>query len=173
MMVSGIRTSSGFEERIRFSELEIVDANAIDTGVQFNIPEGNYINGWDVNVSGVRVTTVRGILRSQKHAEFILRIKKKGELEHFVTRRYGDFHRLHRRLRLELPGRTLPAMPQKNKSDSTANGILSSLGSGNGDDSDASSVSSGGTRITSRSGLKTKSLLSPTDAGKKGGFWPR
>ncbi|CAH0049467.1 unnamed protein product [Clonostachys solani] len=167
MMVSGIRTSSGFEERIRFSELEIVDANAIDTGVQFNIPEGNYINGWDVNVSGVRVTTVRGILRSQKHAEFILRIKKKGELEHFVTRRYGDFHRLHRRLRLELPGRTLPAMPQKNKSDSTANGILSSLGSGNGDDSDASSVSSGGTRITSRSGLKTKSLLSPTDAGNR------
>uniref|UniRef100_A0A8H7NA32 PX domain-containing protein n=1 Tax=Bionectria ochroleuca TaxID=29856 RepID=A0A8H7NA32_BIOOC len=167
MMVSGIRTSSGFEERIRFSELEIVDANAIDTGVQFNIPEGNYINGWDVNVSGVRVTTVRGILRSQKHAEFILRIKKKGELEHFVTRRYGDFHRLHRRLRLELPGRTLPAMPQKNKSDSTANGILSSLGSGNGDDSDASSVSSGGTRITSRSGLKTKSLLSPTDAGHR------
>ena len=45
MMVSGIPTSSGFEERIRFSELEIVDANAIELGVLASLPEGNYLNG--------------------------------------------------------------------------------------------------------------------------------
>ena len=49
MMVSGVRTSSGFEERIRFAELEIVDRDAIDTGVLSTVPEGNYVNGWEDN----------------------------------------------------------------------------------------------------------------------------
>lgn len=67
-MVSGIPTSSGFEERIRFSELEVVDRDAIDTGVLHTQPEGNLINGWDVNMAGVRVVKVKEHLRSQKHA---------------------------------------------------------------------------------------------------------
>lgn len=141
MMVSGIRTASGFEERIRFAELEIVDANAIDTGVLNTLPEGNYVNGWDVNVAGVRLTTVKKRLRSHKHAEFILRVKRKGELEHFLGRRYGDFARLHKQLRTELPGKVLPPLPKKNKSSTTATGLFS-RGGGDGDDSEASSVSS-------------------------------
>ena len=68
MMVSGIRTSSGFEERIRFTELEIVDRDAIDTGVLSTLPEGNYVNGWDVNVAGVRITSVKRNIRYHKHA---------------------------------------------------------------------------------------------------------
>jgi putative phosphoinositide-binding PX family protein len=68
MMVSGIPTSSGFEERIRFSELEIVDANAIDKGVFASIPEGNYLNGWDVNVAAVRIVSVKRNIRYHKHA---------------------------------------------------------------------------------------------------------
>lgn len=147
-MVSGIGTSSGFEERIRFSEIEIVDSNAIDTGVMHTIPEGNYINGWDVNVAAVRVTSVKRNIRHHKHAEFLLRIKRKGELEHFVARRYGDFGKLHKRLRTELPGRVLPALPKKNKSDSTTTGLMSAFSAGNDADSDASSVSSGSTRLT-------------------------
>lgn len=67
-MVSGIRTSSGFEERIRFTELEIVDRDAIDTGVLSTLPEGNYVNGWDVNVAGVRITSVKRNIRYHKHA---------------------------------------------------------------------------------------------------------
>ncbi|KAL6869622.1 hypothetical protein ACO1O0_000948 [Amphichorda felina] len=165
MMVSGIGTSSGFEERIRFSEIEIVDSNAIDTGVLHNTPEGNYINGWDVNVAGVRVTTVKGKLRTHKHAEFLLRIKRKGELEHFVARRYGDFSRLHKRLRLELPGRPLPTLPKKNKSDSTASGLR---GWGAGQDSDGDSLSSvetRRTRVSVREGAS--SFLSPGDGGRR------
>ncbi|OTA03266.1 hypothetical protein A9Z42_0036840 [Trichoderma parareesei] len=164
MMVSGIPTSSGFEERIKFSELEIVDSNAIDRGVMNTLPEGNYINGWDVNVAGVRVTSVKRNIRYHKHAEFILRIKRKGELEHFVGRRYGDFSRLHRRLRAELPGRVLPALPKKNKSDTRMSGLLPSF-SGAGDDSDASSVSSMSTRRTRMSQNLSASggLLSPKE----------
>lgn len=68
MMVSGVRTSSGFEERIRFSELEIVDANAIDTGVLSSMPEGNYLHGWDINIAGVRITSIKRNIRYHKHA---------------------------------------------------------------------------------------------------------
>lgn len=67
MMVSGVRTSSGYEERIRFSELEVIDRNAIDTGIA-NLPEGNYIHGWDVNVAGIRITSIKRNIRHHKHA---------------------------------------------------------------------------------------------------------
>lgn len=163
MMVSGIPTASGFEERIRFSELEIVDANAIDTGVLGSMPEGNYLNGWDVNVAGVRMISVKRNIRYHKHAvgglswwgsflagadgdiqEFLLRVKRKGELEYFVARRYGDFARLHKNLRTELPGKVLPALPRKNKSDSTTTESMG--GKGGGNDSEVSSLSSASTR---------------------------
>ncbi|KHN96327.1 PX domain protein [Metarhizium album ARSEF 1941] len=162
MMVSGIPTSSGFEERIRFSEIEIVDSNAIETGVMHTIPEGNYIHGWDVNVAGVRVMTVKGRIRQHKHAEFMLRIKRKGELEHFVGRRYGDFSRLHKRLKTELPGRILPPLPKKNKSSTTASGLWT--GWSNANDSDASSVSSVSTRVQSGA---ASSLLAPAGPGQR------
>ncbi|OAA73981.1 PX domain protein [Cordyceps fumosorosea ARSEF 2679] len=147
MMVSGIGTSSGFEERIRFSELDIVDSNAIDTGVMHTIPEGNYINGWDVNVAAVRTVSIKRNIRQHKHSEFILRVKKKGELEHFIARRYGDFSRLHKRIRTELPGRALPSLPRKNKSSSTASTIMSAFG-GNADSDDGASLSTVSTRLT-------------------------
>lgn len=162
-MVSGIPTASGFEERIRFSELEIVDANAIDTGVLGSMPEGNYLNGWDVNVAGVRMISVKRNIRYHKHAvgglswwgsflagadgdiqEFLLRVKRKGDLEYFVARRYGDFARLHKNLRTELPGKVLPALPRKNKSDSTTTESMG--GKGGGNDSEVSSLSSASTR---------------------------
>ncbi|KAF7541014.1 hypothetical protein G7054_g914 [Neopestalotiopsis clavispora] len=167
MMVSGIRTASGFEERIRFAELEIVDANAIDTGVLNTLPEGNYVNGWDVNVAGVRLTTVKKRLRSHKHAEFILRVKRKGELEHFLGRRYGDFARLHKQLRTELPGKVLPPLPKKNKSSTTATGLFS-RGGGDGDDSEASSVSSMSTMPpTSEAGGLRESMKNLTVRGHR------
>lgn len=169
MMVSGIGTSSGFEERIRFSEIEIVDSNAIETGVMHTIPEGNYINGWDVNVACVRVVSVKRNIRQHKHAEFLLRVKQKGELEYFVGRRYGDFAKLYKRLKTELPGRILPPLPKKNKSSTTTSGLWTSWS--NADDSDASSVSSGSTRMTGAPPPSggVSSLLSPSVSRQKPG----
>ncbi|KAI0482928.1 succinate flavoprotein subunit [Xylariaceae sp. FL0804] len=143
MMVSGVPTASGFEERIRFAEMEIVDRDAIDSGVLANLPEGNYVNGWDVNVAGVRIASVKRNIRHHKHAVFMLRVKRKNEIEHFVGRRYGDFARLTKQLRAELPGKVLPPLPKKNKSHKNASGLLSF--SADRADSDASSVSSGST----------------------------
>jgi hypothetical protein len=68
MMVSGIPTASGYEERIRFSELEVVESGAIEHGVLSTLPEGNFINGWDVNVAGVGVKSVKRNIRYHKHA---------------------------------------------------------------------------------------------------------
>jgi hypothetical protein len=73
-----------------------------------------------------------------------MRVKRKGEDATHVARRYGDFARLHRALRLELPGKVLPALPRKNKADTQAATIFGSLslGGGGDDGDDASSVSS-------------------------------
>ena len=68
MIVSGVKTSSGFEERIRFSEIELVNSNAIDTGMMHTIPEGHYINGWDVNVAAIKMQSARRNIRIHKHA---------------------------------------------------------------------------------------------------------
>jgi hypothetical protein len=68
MIVSGVRTASGFEERIRFAEMEIIDRDAIDTGMLNTMPEGHFVNSWDVNVAGVHITSVRRNLRHHKHA---------------------------------------------------------------------------------------------------------
>ncbi|SPN97095.1 probable membrane coat complex Retromer, subunit VPS5/SNX1, Sorting nexins, and related PX domain-containing proteins [Cephalotrichum gorgonifer] len=146
MMVSGIGTSSGFEERIRFSEIELVDSNAIDTGVMHSLPEGNYFNGWDVNVAAVHMVSVKRNIRYHQHAEFVLRVKRKGGTEYFVARRYGDFHKLHHQLRMELPGKVLPILPKKNKADSTAPSF--GLPQANGVESESSSISSASTQPT-------------------------
>lgn len=69
-----------------------------------------------------------------------MRVKRRGEKEYFVGRRYGDFSRLFKGLRLELPGKVLPPLPKKNKS-SSSTGFFNS----GGDDSDAESVSSAST----------------------------
>ena len=78
MMVSGIPTASGYEERIRFSEMEVVDRGANEQGLVVNRPEGQVINGWDVNVAGVRVVRVKRHVRSHPHADFLIRVKREG-----------------------------------------------------------------------------------------------
>ena len=71
MMVSGIPTASGYEERIRFSELEVVETGANKQGLLVNEPEGQAIHGWDVNVAAVRTTLVKRTLRYHTHAVIV------------------------------------------------------------------------------------------------------
>lgn len=159
MMVSGIPTASGYEERIRFSELEVVDRGANEQGLLVNAPEGNSINGWDVNVAGVRTTSVKRTVRYHQHAvigttnptaleyadrvqEFLIRVKQPGKPDIYVGRRYGEFAKLHKRLRTEIPGKVLAPLPRKNRSHTT------SMFLGAGGDDDASSVSSVSTQAT-------------------------
>ena len=94
-------------------------------------------------------------------------MKRKGGDDHYVGRRYGDFVRLHKAIRLELPGRVLPSLPRKNKSDSRASNLFSGFGGG-GDDDDADSVSSASTNRTSVSAMSQANgerSLSPSVQG--------
>ncbi|KAF7713782.1 Phox domain-containing protein [Penicillium ucsense] len=140
MMVSGVPTASGYEERISFSEMEVVDRGANENGILVNMPEGHAINGWDVNVAAVRVTSIKRTVRYHPHAEFILRVCQDGKQEVHVGRRYGEFVRLHRRLRTEFPGKYLPPLPRKNKSSTTS----SWFGTGDDDNESISSQSTQG-----------------------------
>ena len=76
--------------------------------------------------------------------EFLLRVRQKNGPEHHIGRRYGDFAKLHKRLRTELPGKILPPLPQKNKSNSTASNLF---GSHSGNNSETSSISSVSTQM--------------------------
>ncbi|KAL5001209.1 hypothetical protein BDV10DRAFT_192412 [Aspergillus recurvatus] len=137
MMVSGIPTASGYEERIQFSEMEVVDRGANEKGLLVNMPEGNAINGWDINVAAVRVTSVRRTVRHHQHAEFIIRVRRNGQPDIYVARRFGEFVKLQKRLHTEIPGRALPPLPRKNKSSTT-----STLWGGSSVEDDESSLSS-------------------------------
>ncbi|KAI9740392.1 MAG: hypothetical protein M1834_004972 [Cirrosporium novae-zelandiae] len=146
MMVSGVPTASGYEERIRFSELEVVDRDASDQGILVNSPESGMINGWSINVAGVRTISIKRTVRYHQHAEFIISVRRNDRPEYFIGKRYGQFARMHRSLRTELPGRILPPLPRKNKT-STRSSLLG-LGDGDEDDIDISSVDTQSTQDT-------------------------
>ena len=106
-----------------------------------NIPEGNLINGWDVNVSSVRTTSIKRHVKYHTHAEFIIRVRRGDNTDIRVGRRFGDFRKMRKQLHTELPGKVLPPLPRKSHS-------TSFLGSKDDDDDDASSVSSVSTQNT-------------------------
>lgn len=69
-------------------------------------------------------------------------MKRPGNEEIFVGRRYGEFAKFHKQMRTELPGKVLPPLPRKNRSSTSANML------GFGGDDDASSLSSQSTQAT-------------------------
>jgi hypothetical protein len=137
MMVSGIPTASGYEERIRFSEMEVVERGANEGGLVANAPKSGSINGWEVNVAGVRTKSVRRHVRWREEAEYLIWVKHAGGLEEYmgegkqkevhalendeggiyISRTYDDFRRMHKGVRLELPGKVLPPLPRYNSAD--------------------------------------------------------
>ncbi|KAM5460740.1 hypothetical protein McanCB49686_000456 [Microsporum canis] len=152
MMVSGIPTSSGYEERIRFSEMEVVDRSANEQGLLVNMPEGNVINGWDVNIAAVRTTLALVLIDDLQ--EFLIRVRQENGSSIYIGRRFGDFARLHKNLRAELPGKVIPPLPRKNKNSVSSSFLGSSI------DDDASSTSSVNTLETSEN-QSTRNLVVP------------
>jgi hypothetical protein len=47
----------------------------------------------------------------------LIRVKPSGKDEFYIGRTYDDFKRMHKRLRLELPGKILPPLPRQSSSD--------------------------------------------------------
>ncbi|KAI5796581.1 hypothetical protein EDC01DRAFT_651940 [Geopyxis carbonaria] len=158
MMNSGIPTASGYEERISFEEIEAAggaDRQANEAGLLANVPEGHVINGWDVNIATVRQTSVKRTVRYHTHPEFILRVKQNDQQDIVVGRRYGEFVRLHREIRNELPGKVLAPVPRKIRtSQATSSSFLTAAGI-TSDDRDSFSDASDDTSISSISTTPT------------------
>ncbi|WVF70932.1 hypothetical protein IAT40_005727 [Kwoniella sp. CBS 6097] len=76
--------------------------------------------GFEVNVVGVRVVTEKGRVRHRSHEEFIIRTRRNGVSDTFVTRRYGDFRRLADELRLAFSDYPIPPPPAKDKTATAA-----------------------------------------------------
>jgi hypothetical protein len=77
---------------------------------------------FDVNVVGVRTRTTKGRLRSRVHEEFIIRTRRAGHPDAFVSRRYGDFERLADTLRAEYPDEDVSRPPAKDRSNTEVAG---------------------------------------------------
>ncbi|EGD85847.2 hypothetical protein H113_06821 [Trichophyton rubrum MR1459] len=86
--------------------------------------------------------------------EFLIRVRQQDGPSIYIGRRFGDFARLHKKLRTELPGKIIPPLPRKNKTSVSSSFIGSNL------DDDASSTSSVNTLETSE-GQSTRNLVVP------------
>lgn len=86
--------------------------------------------------------------------EFLIRVRQQDGPSIYIGRRFGDFARLHKKLRTELPGKIIPPLPRKNKSSVSSSFIGSSL------DDDASSTSSVNT-LEASEGQSTRNLVVP------------
>ncbi|KDN50935.1 hypothetical protein RSAG8_00564, partial [Rhizoctonia solani AG-8 WAC10335] len=71
---------------------------------------------FDVNVIAVRAITDKGRVRSKVHEEFVIRTRRTGQPDVFVSRRYGDFKSLADELRKHHPMEEVRPPPPKDRS---------------------------------------------------------
>ncbi|KAG9127594.1 hypothetical protein FRC07_011912 [Ceratobasidium sp. 392] len=71
---------------------------------------------FDVNVIAVRAITDKGRVRSKVHEEFVIRTRRTGQPDVFVSRRYGDFKSLSDELRKHHPMEEIRPPPPKDRS---------------------------------------------------------
>ncbi|CAE6523036.1 unnamed protein product [Rhizoctonia solani] len=71
---------------------------------------------FDVNVVAVRAITDKGRVRSKVHEEFVIRTRRTGQPDVFVSRRYGDFKSLADELRKHHPMEEIRPPPPKDRS---------------------------------------------------------
>ncbi|KAK9461130.1 uncharacterized protein V1516DRAFT_624961 [Lipomyces oligophaga] len=132
MMSSGIRTASGIEKGVgmidpeqtqaaqgeRSSSMSAAEKSDTDQREKYmieNATDGRPINGFDINVVGVRnVVQNKRRVRGGTHLEFIIRTTHEGR-EQYVSKRYSDFKSLYQQLLHAFPERSIPRVPMKNK----------------------------------------------------------
>ncbi|KAI0677512.1 hypothetical protein C8Q78DRAFT_1074205 [Trametes maxima] len=73
-------------------------------------------DSFDVNVVCVRSVMEKKRMRSKVHEEFVLRTRRRGQPDVFVSRRYGDFKTLADELRKAHPDEMVPSPPAKDRS---------------------------------------------------------
>ncbi|EIW72857.1 hypothetical protein TREMEDRAFT_20784, partial [Tremella mesenterica DSM 1558] len=114
MIGVGIKLVGG-EEVVRIGQAELRRLEAQQQARRRRWIERQLDVGFDVNVIGVRMVTEKGRVRNRHHEEFLIRTRRNGFQDVFVSRRYGDFKRLADELRIAFPDYQLPPPPPKDK----------------------------------------------------------
>lgn len=108
LLSSGIRTASGKEESvtkpewaeaeddIRGSVSKIIDQPLSQLDHSVGVGEA----GYDVNIVGVRLVSIRRRIRDHQHAQFIICTNHEGMEDVYVAKRYGAFKKLYREVYL-------------------------------------------------------------------------
>lgn len=125
LMNAGIH--AGQEESITIDDAQKRTTEAVKN-LEINVTDGPVVNGFDVNVAGVRtIEKSHKMRRRQTHSEFIVKVRREGKDGIFVARRYGAFKTLHNQLKEEFPGKQIPRLPMKNKVPATTGSYIPSL----------------------------------------------
>lgn len=140
-----------------------------------DIGEDEFINGYYINVVGVSVesetkSTFWGSKESSYYS-FIIHVKKEGEENGwFIKRRYSEFNKLYKDLKMAYPGSHIPDLPSKDKHevemnlDSTDTTINETVKNANSNDNNLHNFDSGMTDLDKESvdALFATSMGSPT-----------
>lgn len=147
-MNAGLQTTTPQEKTSRVQPPAEDGVRNIDLDkIVFDLYDAHYINGIDVNVVGVRVVSERRGFLYEDHPEFIIKAQLRGAPPVYVARRYSDFKKLQTRLEKEFAGKTLPALPSRNKTSTVTSD------SGNDHESIMSEESDPENENSNRSGL--------------------
>ncbi|KAH7105679.1 hypothetical protein BKA62DRAFT_741511 [Auriculariales sp. MPI-PUGE-AT-0066] len=112
LLVSGTKLVES-EEVVRLSQRDLDRLEALAKRRQAR--RQRLVGSFDVNVICVRTVSEKGRIRSKVHEEFIIRTRRAGMRNVFVSRRYGDFRTLFDELRKAHPDEELRLPPAKDK----------------------------------------------------------
>ncbi|CAO1623871.1 unnamed protein product [Sympodiomycopsis kandeliae] len=133
----------GGEEVVRISDADGAKMAAVQEQVKAALAGAPVQHGdaiFEVNVIGIRTQQAKGRIRSRVHEQFIIRTRRPGSPDVFVSRRYGDFQRLADTLRVEYPDEDINRPPPKDRSNTEVNSPYMASAT-DGDASDSASAS--------------------------------
>ncbi|KAI0832435.1 hypothetical protein BC628DRAFT_1440558 [Trametes gibbosa] len=114
MLMTGAIKLAESEEVVRLSQ---ADLNRLELLARKRAArERRMKDSFDVNVVCVRSVVEKKRMRSKVHEEFIIRTRRRGHPDVFVSRRYGDFKTLSDELRKAHPDEVVPTPPPKDRS---------------------------------------------------------
>jgi len=110
-----VSSISGPEVVVKISDRDRERITSLENKLKDSLGHKPLHDEFDVNVIGVRTVINKGRIRNKVHEEFLIRTKRNGVEDVFVSRRYGDFERLAETLRIEFPDEEIKGPPEKDR----------------------------------------------------------
>ncbi|ANB13234.1 hypothetical protein AWJ20_1516 [Sugiyamaella lignohabitans] len=115
--VSGVHTTRREEHDVKVQTIsqrgiqEVDGAEVAEKAAKVD----KFINGYRINIEGVRKVTTRKGFFSDTSYQYIIQANMEGAPPVHVARSYSEFKELDRKLHKEFPGREVPQLPAKNR----------------------------------------------------------